>query len=693
MPEVAENPVKTPVAPSTRQKAALFEFRRRLKENPNRFSPKQQAAESELSKRWGISEAVGQFGPEAPRGFVSPKPPASLPTPAYERERLLGKGPIRGDIEKIDVESIPGPYKYLFAAGRPVVKAAQEMTQPESMALLAVLGKAPIWLQRLGSAGFAYLMGKELPEQWKAFKEAKTPAAKTEAATSALLNVTMAGAAAKHAVKGARPITSKKDLRPGEVRELKPEEIEVIPPKEPTPIPPRETRGAIPAITPAEQPSGFTPSGEPIYKPSVAGPRGEYVGEIPETRVPKSGEPPAQKMAESPYRVPSPEKVMEAQTQRVTAAGKLQTPNEIMQAQQDRIAELEETGATPEMISKDPILRTLDRRDIEIRKGAQNLGIVAEGETTFDIEKAFAESFGGEAPKAPAIAAEAPKPSVFERKQKIADEQLALKERKLEFAKKQQEQKERLIEERRVEQEQKRREALAAKLEKGGKFTKVSVKKEKPKKATKVEEAPITAETKPTPEIKPVGKEPKEGRPPTGEAAITEEGGKPVAVRPAEEAKIPKAVKEKYSDSFDIRKGVPEGYEHFKPEEYKDISLEGFKFKQALTGFKKKPGEFHISRAGAPFTKPETFEPTFEGVILEKAEAKKLRNKIKTEEVKAKKFEEENPFYIPETKGDPGELGWKRAVEELAKERGVSVKEANRRAIEDRKRVQEARKK
>ena len=75
------------------------------------------------------------------------------------------------------------------------------------------------------------------------------------------------------------------------------------------------------------------------------------------------------------------------------------------------------------------------------------------------------------------------------------------------------------------------------------------------------------------------------------------------------------------------------------------------------------------------------------------AEAKKLRNKIKTEEVKAKKFEEENPFYIPETKGDPGELGWKRAIEELAKERGVSVKEANRRAIEDRKRAQEARKK
>ena len=496
----------TSTGPTSKQKAALFEFRRRLQENPSRFTPKQQAAEKELSRRWGISEAVGQFGPEAPRGFVSPAP---LPTPAYERERLLGKGPLKGDIEKIDVESIPGPYKYLFAAGRPVVKAAQEMTQPESVALLAVLGKAPIWLQRLGSAGFAYLMGKELPEQWKAFKEAKTPAAKTEAATSALLNVTMAGAAAKHAVKGARPITSKKDLKPGEVRELKPEEIEVIPPKEPAPIAPRETRGAIPAVTPAEQPSGFTPEGEPIYKPSVAGPRGEYVGEIPETRVPKSGEPPAQKMAESPYRVPSPEKVMEAQTQRVTAAGKLQTPNEIMQAQQDRIAELEETGATPEMISKDPILRTLDRRDIEIRKGTQSLAGLPEGETTFDIEKAFAESFGGEAPKASAAEVpKAPKQVALERKQKIEDGHLALKEQKLEFAKKQQADKERLVEEKRKEQEEKRREALATKLEKAGKFTKVSV--EKPKGAPKAQkgqepEAPITAETKPITGTEPLG--------------------------------------------------------------------------------------------------------------------------------------------------------------------------------------------
>ena len=769
----------TNVGPTSKQKAALFEFRRRLKENPSRFTPKQLAAEKELSRRWGISEAVGQFGPEAPRGFISPAPKApSLSPPAYERERLLGKGPIRGDIEKVDVESIPGPYKYLFAAGRPVVKAAQEITQPESVALLAVLGKAPIWLQRLGSAGFAYLIGKELPEQWKAFKEARTPAAKTEAAASALLNVTMGGLAAKHAVKGAKPITSKKDLKPGEVRELKPEEVEVIPPKEPVPISPRETRGAIPAVTPAEQPSGFTPEGEPVYKPSVAGPRGEYVGEIPPTRVPKSGEPPAQKMAESPYRVPSPEKVMEAQTQRVAAAGKLQTPNEIMQAQQDRIAELEDTGATPEMISKDPILRTLDRRDIEIRKGAQSLGRVPEGETTFDIEKAFAESFGQpKAATAKAVPTETPKPSAFERKQKIADEQLALKERKLELAKRQQEEKERLVEERRKEQEEKRREVLAAKLEKAGKFTKVSVEKEKSKKAPKIEEAPITAETK----LPITGKEPIEGRPTTGAAAIMEEGGQPVAARPKKfydpveitekeardlvaevgnnikiikdqrggydraiavipgtkqlevggyneskdvliqrakdnlvargkendirEGKIevpvlktaevakPGTVKEKYPDSLDIRKGIPEGSEYFKPEEYKDISLEGFKFKKALIGFKKKPGERSISQRGIPFTKPETFEPTFEGVVLEKAEAKRLKNKIKIERTKEKKFEEENPFYVSESTGDPGEKGWQLAIEELAKERGISVKEANRRAIENRKRVQESRKK
>ncbi len=165
--------------------------------------------------------------PAVPEGFKIPKPKLPISEVVLGRERQArglekpSEEPIvpitkMTGVEKVDAQSIPGPYKYLFAVGRPALKAAESLTTPENLILLNVMSSAPKWLQSLGSAGFAYLMGRELPEQWSAFKEAKTPTEKTEAAASALLNVGMTAAAAKHAVKGG--IGAAKEVKIGRER-------------------------------------------------------------------------------------------------------------------------------------------------------------------------------------------------------------------------------------------------------------------------------------------------------------------------------------------------------------------------------------------------------------------------------------------------------------------------------------------
>lgn len=218
--------------------------------------------------------------------------------------------------------------------------------------------------------------------------------------------------------------------------ELAPEDIEIMPPRPPVGLPASEDVYRSRLTTPVK---GELPGVTETTTPAVEARRGEYVGEIPETRIPSAS-------------------------------------------------------------------RAQERRTVTEQP--------APGTKT---------SVAAQEPAAP----KTPEPTLAERKEQSAKVRQDLIERKLEFAKQQQADKERLVAEKRTGQEQKRREALAAKLEASGKFSKVTVEKERPKaeEVKKVEKAPVIAETSPT-----TGG--RSGQPPTGQVAATEGRQKPVAARP-----------------------------------------------------------------------------------------------------------------------------------------------------------------